>query len=158
MSCSVLLLSPPPPSHLFQPPPPHRDLHSFPTRRSSDLLGDDVLEIETLYNRPDLTSIYGIAREVAALTGAELAPVPGVDPERQGDEQFSLAVEDSDGCPRFIARVFRDVRVAASPPWLKARLIGARSRRASRRSSSWSSAVPGSPARARCASSPLPSR
>ena len=35
-------------------------------------LGDDVLEIETLYNRPDLTSIYGIAREVAVLTGGEL--------------------------------------------------------------------------------------
>ena len=33
-------------------------------------LGDDVLEIETLYNRPDLTSIYGIAREVAALRAA----------------------------------------------------------------------------------------
>ena len=43
-------------------------------------LGDDVLEIETLYNRGDLTSVYGIAREVAALTGAELRPVPGVDP------------------------------------------------------------------------------
>ena len=40
-------------------------------------LADDVLEIETGYNRPDLTSIYGIAREVAALTGAELAPPPG---------------------------------------------------------------------------------
>src|SRR6266581_3810746 len=39
-------------------------------------LGDDVLEIETLYNRPDLTSIYGIAREVHALTGAELKPMP----------------------------------------------------------------------------------
>ena len=32
-------------------------------------VGDDILEIETLYNRPDLTSIYGIAREVAVLTG-----------------------------------------------------------------------------------------
>ena len=40
-------------------------------------LGDDVLEIETLYNRPDLTSVYGIAREVAALTGGELKPMPG---------------------------------------------------------------------------------
>src|SRR5919204_3460479 len=40
-------------------------------------LGDDVLEIETGYNRPDLASIYGIAREVHALTGADLAPLPG---------------------------------------------------------------------------------
>jgi phenylalanyl-tRNA synthetase beta chain len=88
-------------------------------------LGDDVLEIETLYNRPDLTSIYGIAREVAALTGAELGPVPGADPARDGDEPFSLAIDDLDACPRFIARVFRDVTIGESPAWLKGRLMGA---------------------------------
>jgi phenylalanyl-tRNA synthetase beta chain len=88
-------------------------------------LGDDVLEIETLYNRPDLTSIYGIAREVAALTGAELGPVPGTDPARDGDEPFSLAIDDLDACPRFIARVFRDVTIGESPAWLKGRLMGA---------------------------------
>jgi phenylalanyl-tRNA synthetase beta chain len=88
-------------------------------------LGDDVLEIETLYNRPDLTSIYGIAREVAALTGAELKPVPGTDPPREGDEPFALEIEELDACPRFIARIFRDVTVGDSPAWLKARLMGA---------------------------------
>jgi phenylalanyl-tRNA synthetase beta chain len=88
-------------------------------------LGDDILEIETLYNRPDLTSIYGIAREVAALTGAKLQPVPGSDPAREGNEPFSLAVDDLDACPRFIARVFRDVTVGESPAWLKGRLVGA---------------------------------
>ncbi|HET7647743.1 MAG TPA: phenylalanine--tRNA ligase subunit beta [Gaiellaceae bacterium] len=88
-------------------------------------LGDDVLEIETLYNRPDLTAIYGIAREVAALTGAELKPPPGVDPQRDGDESFSLQVDELDACPRFIARTFRDVTVGGSPAWLKARLMGA---------------------------------
>ena len=88
-------------------------------------LGDDVLEIETLYNRPDLTSIYGIAREVAALTGAELQPVPGTDPARDGDEPFALEIDDFDACPRFIARVFRDVTIGESPAWLKARLMGA---------------------------------
>ncbi|MGN6798602.1 MAG: phenylalanine--tRNA ligase subunit beta [Gaiellaceae bacterium] len=88
-------------------------------------LGEDILEIETLYNRPDLTSIYGIAREVAALTGAELKPVPGTDPTRDGDEPFLLAVDDLDACPRFIARVFRDVTVGDSPAWLKGRLMGA---------------------------------
>ena len=45
-------------------------------------LTETVLEIETGFNRPDLTSVYGIAREVSALTGAELAPPPGRDPER----------------------------------------------------------------------------
>ena len=54
-------------------------------------LGDDVLDIETLYNRPDLTSIYGIAREVAALTGAELKPMPGREPRRDGSERVDVA-------------------------------------------------------------------
>ncbi|HEY0415164.1 MAG TPA: phenylalanine--tRNA ligase subunit beta, partial [Gaiellaceae bacterium] len=88
-------------------------------------LGDDVLEIETLYNRADLTSIYGIAREVASLTGAELRPVPGTEPTRAGDDAFPVTVEDLDACPRFIARVFRDATVASSPAWLKARLTAA---------------------------------
>ena len=88
-------------------------------------LGDDILEIETLYNRPDLTSIYGIAREVAVLTGSELRPPPGTDPAREGDEPVDIRVEDLQRCPRYIGRLFRDVRLGESPAWLKARLIGA---------------------------------
>ena len=88
-------------------------------------VGDDVLEIETLYNRPDLTSVYGIAREVAALLGAELQSPPGVDPVRNGAETLPIEVDDLDACPRFIGRTFHDVRVGQSPAWLKSRLIGA---------------------------------
>ena len=87
-------------------------------------LGDDVLEVETLYNRPDLTSIYGIAREVAVLTGGELKPMPGSDP-LVGDEPVEIAVEDLVGCPRYIGRLFRDVTIGESPAWLKARLVAA---------------------------------
>jgi phenylalanyl-tRNA synthetase beta chain len=88
-------------------------------------LGDDVLEVETLYNRPDLMSIYGIAREVAVLTGGELKPLPGTEPARSGDEPVEIAIDDLDGCPRYIGRLFRDVTIGESPAWLKARLIGA---------------------------------
>src|SRR3982750_1454238 len=88
-------------------------------------LGDDILEIETLYNRPDLTSIYGIAREVAALTGATLRPMPGTEPERAGGDTLQLTVDDFDACPRYIGRLFRDIRLGESPAWLKARLMGA---------------------------------
>jgi phenylalanyl-tRNA synthetase beta chain len=72
-------------------------------------LGDDVLEIETLYNRPDLTSIYGIAREVAVLTGGELRAMPGSEPAREGDEPVEIAIDDLAACPRYIGRLFRDV-------------------------------------------------
>src|SRR5207302_60289 len=84
-----------------------------------------VLEIETGYNRPDLTAIYGIAHEVHALTGAELAPPPGLDPSPADDEAVDVVVEDLERCPRYIGRVFHDVAVGESPPWLKARLLSA---------------------------------
>ena len=88
-------------------------------------VGDDILEIETLYNRPDLTSVYGVAREVAALLGTELRAMPGTDPAREGDEPVEITVEDPDACRRYIGRRFRDVRLGESPAWLKARLSGA---------------------------------
>jgi len=88
-------------------------------------LTDEVLEVETGHNRPDLLGIYGIAREVAALLDAELAPPPGRDPEAAGDEPVDVRVEDTSGCPRYVGRLFRDVRVGPSPAWLKARLTAA---------------------------------
>ncbi len=88
-------------------------------------LGDDVLDVETTGNRPDLLSVYGIAREVAALFRLELAPPPGCDPERAGDEAVDVRVEDFEGAPRYVGRLFRDVSIGASPAWLKARLTAA---------------------------------
>src|SRR5204862_4264794 len=55
-------------------------------------LSDDVLELETGHNRPDLLSVYGIAREVAALLDVELAPMPGADPPRSDDEQVDVQI------------------------------------------------------------------
>jgi phenylalanyl-tRNA synthetase beta chain len=88
-------------------------------------LSEVVLEIETGYNRPDLTSVYGIAREVAALTGTELAQMPGREPERSGDEAVDVRIDDVERCPRYVGRLFRDVTVGESPYWLKARLFAA---------------------------------
>ena len=90
-------------------------------------LVDTVLEIETGYNRPDLTSIYGIAREVSALLDVPLAPMPGVQDSGPvpNDEPVDIRIEDFERCPRYIGRLFRDVRVGDSPQWLKARLLGA---------------------------------
>jgi phenylalanyl-tRNA synthetase beta chain len=88
-------------------------------------LGDFVLELETTPNRPDLLAVYGVAREVAALYDLELSPLPGAEPERDGDESVDVTVEDEEGCPRYVGRLFRDVEIGPSPAWLKARLVAA---------------------------------
>jgi phenylalanyl-tRNA synthetase beta chain len=88
-------------------------------------LQDDVLHVEPTGNRPDLLSVYGIAREVAAIYGLELAPPPGRDPEPAGDEPVDVTIEDYEGCPRYIGRLFREVSIGLSPIWLRARLHAA---------------------------------
>jgi phenylalanyl-tRNA synthetase beta chain len=88
-------------------------------------LTDVVLDLETTHNRPDLLGVYGIAREVAAIYDTELTPPPGVDPEQAGDEAVTITIDDLQGCPRYIGRLFRDVTVGPSPYWLKARLLAA---------------------------------
>jgi phenylalanyl-tRNA synthetase beta chain len=86
---------------------------------------DVVLEVELTGNRPDLLSIYGLAREVAALYDLELAPPPGIDPPRAGDEPVEIEIDDLEGCPRYIGRLFRGVSVCPSPIWLRGRLLAA---------------------------------
>src|SRR5919204_499647 len=57
--------------------------------------------------------------------GQKLERGPGTEPGRAGDEPVDVAVDDLEGCPRYIGRIFRDVRIGPSPPWLKARLVAA---------------------------------
>jgi phenylalanyl-tRNA synthetase beta chain len=90
-------------------------------------IATEVLELEVTPNRPDCLSIYGVAREVHAATGAPLAPPPwsqdlGTPGEIAGVE---VRVEAPDLCPRFTARVFEAVEIGPSPSWLKARLMAA---------------------------------
>jgi len=89
-------------------------------------LVEDVLLVESTGNRPDLLSIYGLAREVAALYDLSLSPMPGGQSLGQvPDRQVEIAVEDFGGCPRYIGRVFTDVALGQSPVWLRARLTNA---------------------------------
>jgi phenylalanyl-tRNA synthetase beta chain len=93
-------------------------------------LGDDVLELEVSPNRPDCLSVYGVARELHAATGAALASDPSDDDavaEGEGvvGDYLSVSVEDPALCPRFTVRVFTGVEVGPSPLWLKSRLIAA---------------------------------
>jgi phenylalanyl-tRNA synthetase beta chain len=110
----------------------HSGIMLLPEAEPGTPLGDvlplveDVLLVESTGNRPDLLSIYGLAREVAALYDDDLSPLPGTDPGRPGpEEKVDVTVEDFAGCPRYVGRVFRDVRVGPSPVWLRARLSNA---------------------------------
>jgi phenylalanyl-tRNA synthetase beta chain len=85
-------------------------------------LVDEVLDLDPTGNRPDLFAVYGVAREVAALLGGELLPMPGKDPARDGDEPVGIGIDDPERCLRFIGRSFRDVAIGESPLWLKGRL------------------------------------
>jgi phenylalanyl-tRNA synthetase beta chain len=88
-------------------------------------LRDVVLDLEITGNRPDLLSVYGIAREVALIYRVDLAHPPGRDPAPAGDEPVSISIEDYEGCPRYIGRLLRDVHIGPSPAWLRARLNAA---------------------------------
>jgi phenylalanyl-tRNA synthetase beta chain len=88
-------------------------------------LVEEVLDIEATGNRPDLLSVYGIAREVAALFDVELVALDETEPAHGSEDSVEVRVDDPVGCPRYVARLFRDVRIDESPIWLKARLRNA---------------------------------
>jgi phenylalanyl-tRNA synthetase beta chain len=93
-------------------------------------ISDPVLELEITPNRPDCLSVYGVAREVHAITGADLGPAPWeTDAEATGEgdisDHASITVEVPELCPRFTGRVFTDVKIGPSPLWLKQRLAAA---------------------------------
>ena len=88
-------------------------------------LRDTVIEVDLTPNRPDCTSVIGIGREVAAFCGTTLRPpVTGHDvlPLTGANSEFSVKVEHGD-CPRYAARLLKDVTVGPSPWWLKKRLL-----------------------------------
>ncbi|HST17980.1 MAG TPA: phenylalanine--tRNA ligase subunit beta [Gaiellaceae bacterium] len=88
-------------------------------------LREAILVVESTGNRPDLLSIYGVAREVAALYDLPLAPQPGSHPIELPDATVDIRIDDTAGCPRYIGRLFENVSIAPSPTWLKARLLAA---------------------------------
>jgi phenylalanyl-tRNA synthetase beta chain len=95
--------------------------------------GDFVFEVEVTSNRPDWLSVAGIAREVAALTDKGMKPpaYQKIIPPRskRETERFAIQIEDKKDCPLYTARIIREVRVEASPAWIKERLemVGCRS-------------------------------
>ncbi len=87
-------------------------------------IADAVLDIDVTPNRPDLLSVRGVARDVAALTGTGLIARPAEPLETGppvGDEAW-VTIEDYDLCPRYCARLIRGVRVGPSPLAIRRRL------------------------------------
>lgn len=86
-------------------------------------LDDWIFDIAITANRPDCQSIYGIAREVAAVLGKELkAPAFEYTETEVVKEPFSVQVMAQDLCPRYIAHYVYDVEIKESPAWMKRRL------------------------------------
>jgi phenylalanyl-tRNA synthetase beta chain len=93
--------------------------------------GDALLEFDITSNRPDALSHLGIAREVAAIegTGVVLPPVSMTETDPPAAAETSVEILDRDLCPRYTARLVRNVTVGPSPAWLVERLeaLGMRS-------------------------------
>lgn len=94
------------------------------------IAGDTVFEIEVTTNRPDWLGIYGVAREVAAITAKKLKPI---DSKLQASDipnkKIDVKIEDKKDCPRYTARIIDAVKVGPSPEWLvrKIEAVGLRS-------------------------------
>ncbi|ESX81175.1 phenylalanine--tRNA ligase subunit beta [Mesorhizobium sp. M0915] len=86
-------------------------------------LDDPLIEINLTPNRPDATSVHGIARDLAAsglgtLKSAPIEPIPG-----KGETPVKVTIEAPELCPGFALRLVRGVKNGPSPKWLQQRLL-----------------------------------
>ncbi len=93
----------------------------------ADYLGDTVLDLDLTPNLARCFSMLGVAREVAALTGATLR-YPSTQWETSGTPALDLArveIKDPDLCGRYIATIIREVDIGRSPHWMQDRVAKA---------------------------------
>lgn len=87
-------------------------------------LNENIVEFEITSNRPDCLSVIGLARETAVTFGKELK-IPEVQVKEAGEnvhDYASVEVLDAELCPRFTARVIKNVKIEPSPSWLQNKL------------------------------------
>ena len=90
-------------------------------------LGDTVLDVSITANRSDCLSMIGMAREIAALTGKKIR-MPKIKIRESSEDISTLSsvtIVDADLCPRYSARMIRNVKIGESPVWMKTRLEAA---------------------------------
>lgn len=97
---------------------------------AKDVLGlnDIVLEFELTANRADCFSVFGLVREIAAITGNK-PHFPEIkvneDDNTKLNDIFSVEIADPDLCSRFSTRMLKNVKIGPSPEWMQQRLEGA---------------------------------
>lgn len=87
-------------------------------------LNDVVFEYEVTSNRVDCFSVVGIAREASATFGRDFNP-PMVTPtgnEEDVNDYIKVSVRNKDLCPRYCARVVKNIKIGPSPKWMQRRL------------------------------------
>ncbi|HEY1235927.1 MAG TPA: phenylalanine--tRNA ligase subunit beta [Candidatus Binatia bacterium] len=101
------------------------EVESLSSLREPDTNREDwLLEIAVTPNRGDCLGIAGIAREVSALTGAELKPMTTLPSKKnpQLEKRVAIQIEDAHLCPRYSARIVENLSITESPLWLRYRL------------------------------------
>ena len=125
MICSIEELGS---SHEMYPEAPEYGIYVFPedTEVGADaieLLGlhDAIIEYEITSNRVDCYSVLGIAREAAATFGKEFHEplIKKTGNDEKASDYVSVEVVDKDLCPRFTARVVKNVKLGPSPKWMQ---------------------------------------
>ena len=131
MMCSIEELGS---SREFYPEAPEYGIYIFPEDAvvgadAIEELGlhDVTFEYEITSNRVDCFGVIGIAREAAATFGKEFHP-PVVTPtgnNEKASDYVKVTVKDTDLCPRYCARVVKNIKIAPSPKWMQRRLAAA---------------------------------
>ena len=113
------------------PEAPEEGIYIFPENTevgadAVEVLGlhDVVFEYEVTSNRVDCFSVVGIAREAAATFGKEFHP-PVVTPtgnDEDASDYIKVTVKNTDLCPRYCARVVKNIKIGPSPEWMQRRL------------------------------------
>ncbi len=93
--------------------------------RSALNLDDYILSFDLTPNRADCLSAIGIAREISAITGSPIKR-PAAEFKETAESaagQVEITIADPDACPRYAARVIRNVKIGRSPWWIQQRLL-----------------------------------
>lgn len=110
--------------YIFSDNPEYADLKIGSSAIEALGLNDVVFEYEITSNRVDCFGVIGIAREAAATFGKKFIPpvIEVKENDEKTSEYISVEVEDKDLCPRYVARVVKNIKIGPSPKWMQRRL------------------------------------